>query len=161
MAETRRSLFGRAENWRMQESRSGLSRGTVDEQSRADNAITEQSGGEEGGMEGLCIYVFFGEKMRRDVGERSSEPYCWKKKAWTNSVSIMPVIRNNKHIRQSFLACRDISASILADNSGQPPGFRHCLHPAQPVKKDSVDILDIILPNGLEILQEMQTAICI
>lgn len=51
------------------ESRSGLSGGTVDEQSRADNAITEQSGGEEGGMEGRCICVFFGDEMRRDVGE--------------------------------------------------------------------------------------------
>lgn len=39
----------------MGKSCSGLSRRTVDEQSRADNAITEQSGGEEGGMEGRCV----------------------------------------------------------------------------------------------------------
>lgn len=58
MAETRMTLSGRGENWRTVESRNGLSGGTVDEQSRADNAITEQSGGEEGGMD---VFVYFSE----------------------------------------------------------------------------------------------------
>lgn len=52
MAETRGTLFDRQENWRMEESRSRLSGGTVEAESRADNAIAKQSGGEEGGMEG-------------------------------------------------------------------------------------------------------------
>lgn len=59
MTETRMTLSGRGENWRTVESRSELPGGTVDGKSRVDNAITDQSGGEEGGMEGRCIYVFF------------------------------------------------------------------------------------------------------
>lgn len=96
------TLSSRGENWRTVESCSGLLEGTVDEKSRADNTITEQLGGEEGGMEGRCISVFFGDEMRRDVGKILKDRFVGRGKDG-RILSLMLVIFKNKQTHSSIL----------------------------------------------------------